>query len=72
MATNESGGGQRRANRRDAEAQEVETEATTSSETAERHEKISEDVDSVLDEIDQVLEENAEDFVKAYVQKGGQ
>ena len=26
----------------------------------------------VLDEIDDVLEENAEDFVRAYVQKGGQ
>jgi ubiquitin-like protein Pup len=26
----------------------------------------------LLDEIDEVLEENAEDFVRAYVQKGGQ
>jgi ubiquitin-like protein Pup len=25
-----------------------------------------------LDEIDEVLEENAEDFVRSYVQKGGQ
>jgi ubiquitin-like protein Pup len=25
-----------------------------------------------VDEIDDVLEENAEDFVRAYVQKGGQ
>ena len=30
------------------------------------------DVDAILDEIDDVLEENAEDFVRAYVQKGGQ
>lgn len=30
------------------------------------------DVDSILDEIDAVLEENAEDFVKSFVQKGGQ
>ena len=30
------------------------------------------DVDSILDEIDSVLEENAEDFVKSFVQKGGQ
>jgi len=29
-------------------------------------------VDSILDEIDSVLEENAEDFVKSFVQKGGQ
>lgn len=27
---------------------------------------------SLVDEIDDVLEENAEDFVRAYVQKGGQ
>lgn len=30
------------------------------------------DVDDLLDEIDGVLEENAEEFVKNYVQKGGQ
>ncbi|WP_086825147.1 MULTISPECIES: ubiquitin-like protein Pup [Allokutzneria] len=38
----------------------------------ERREKMGEDVDSILDEIDDVLEENAEDFVRAYVQKGGE
>ena len=38
----------------------------------ERREKLGEDVDAILDEIDEVLEENAEDFVRAYVQKGGQ
>lgn len=30
------------------------------------------DVDSLLDEIDQVLESNAEEFVRSFVQKGGQ
>lgn len=30
------------------------------------------EVDSVLDEIDGVLESNAEEFVKGFVQKGGQ
>ncbi len=30
------------------------------------------DVDSVLDEIDGVLESNAEEFVRSFVQKGGQ
>lgn len=29
-------------------------------------------VDSLLDEIDSVLETNAEEFVKGFVQKGGQ
>jgi ubiquitin-like protein Pup len=38
----------------------------------ERREQLNEDVDAILDEIDDVLEENAEDFVRAYVQKGGQ
>jgi ubiquitin-like protein Pup len=30
------------------------------------------DVSDLLDEIDLVLEENAEEFVKGFVQKGGQ
>ncbi len=38
----------------------------------ERREKMATETDDLLDEIDDVLEENAEDFVKAYVQKGGQ
>lgn len=29
-------------------------------------------LDSLLDEIDSVLESNAEEFVKGFVQKGGQ
>ena len=31
-----------------------------------------EEIDDLLDEIDSVLEENAEEFVKNYVQKGGE
>jgi ubiquitin-like protein Pup len=31
-----------------------------------------EEVDDLLDEIDEVLEQNAEDFVKSYIQKGGE
>ncbi len=50
----------------------VETEVDTGSEVSERHEKLTEDVDAILDEIDEVLESNAEDFVRAFVQKGGQ
>jgi len=34
--------------------------------------EIKDELDDLLDEIDSVLEENAEDFVKAYVQKGGE
>ena len=40
--------------------------------TSESGEKIKAELDDLLDEIDEVLETNAEDFVKSYVQKGGQ
>jgi ubiquitin-like protein Pup len=40
--------------------------------TTDRGEKLKEELDDLLDEIDEVLEENAEDFVRSYVQKGGQ
>jgi ubiquitin-like protein Pup len=69
MATKDTGG-QQKATRSREENEEI--EASVDSDVAERHEKMTEDVDSLLDEIDDVLEENAEDFVKAYVQKGGQ
>ena len=35
-------------------------------------EKLKEEMDDILDEIDSVLEENAEEFIKSYVQKGGE
>jgi ubiquitin-like protein Pup len=38
----------------------------------ERGEKLKEDIDDLLDEIDSVLEDNAEEFVRNYVQKGGE
>ena len=50
---------------------EEETVAPESA-VAERKEQLDEDIDAILDEIDDVLETNAEDFVKSYVQKGGQ
>lgn len=39
---------------------------------AKQGEEIKEDIDTLLDEIDSVLEVNAEEFVKSYVQKGGE
>lgn len=65
-------GGQTHGNRRDNDTDEAEVEESSGSDLKERHEKLSEDVDSLLDEIDDVLEENAEEFVKGYIQKGGQ
>jgi ubiquitin-like protein Pup len=40
--------------------------------STESGEKVKADLDDLLDEIDDVLETNAEDFVRSYVQKGGQ
>ncbi len=39
---------------------------------AERAEALKRGMDDVLGEIDSVLESNAEDFVRQYVQKGGE
>lgn len=39
---------------------------------ASKTEKLKEEMDDILDEIDSVLEENAEEFIKSYVQKGGE
>lgn len=41
-------------------------------EVIEKGNKIKKDVDDLLDKIDNILEENAEEFVKNYVQKGGE
>jgi ubiquitin-like protein Pup len=49
--------------------EEVVEEAPASTE---RGEKIKAELDDLLDEIDDVLETNAEEFVKSYVQKGGE
>jgi ubiquitin-like protein Pup len=38
----------------------------------EKGKKLKEDMDRLVDEIDDVLEENAEEFVKSYVQRGGE
>ena len=48
------------------EAEAGQTTATT------KGEKLKEEMDDILDEIDEVLEENAEEFIKSYVQKGGE
>ena len=40
--------------------------------TSEKGEALKAELDDLLDEIDDVLETNAEDFVRSYVQKGGQ
>ncbi len=51
---------------------EEQTEAADQTDVAERKEQLDEDIDAILDEIDEVLESNAEDFVKSFIQKGGE
>ena len=49
-----------------------EDEAGADAAGQERRDKLATETDDLLDEIDGVLETNAEDFVRSYVQKGGQ
>jgi ubiquitin-like protein Pup len=48
------------------------TEGASQSDVSERKEQLDEDIDAILGEIDDVLETNAEDFVKSFIQKGGE
>ena len=48
------------------------SETTPVSVDATKGDQLKADLDDLLDEIDEVLEENAEEFVRNYVQKGGQ
>jgi ubiquitin-like protein Pup len=57
--------------RKSTETEEV-TETTPETDVAERKEALDGDIDAILDEIDDVLEVNAEDFVKSFIQKGGE
>jgi ubiquitin-like protein Pup len=47
-------------------------EARANPELPKKGKKIKEELDKILDEIDDILEENAEEFVKSYVQRGGE
>ncbi len=52
--------------------QQTKDEAKPNPKVVEAGKKIKEDIDKLVDEIDNVLEQNAEEFVKNYVQKGGE
>lgn len=47
-------------------------EVKANPETIRKGKELKGNIDEVLDKIDDVLEENAEEFVKNYIQKGGQ
>ncbi|HLK44940.1 MAG TPA: ubiquitin-like protein Pup [Acidimicrobiales bacterium] len=58
--------------RKPARERTAETVEETEPASAERGERLKADLDELLDEIDEVLEDNAEEFVRNYVQKGGE
>jgi len=47
-------------------------EADEAAASTERGDRLKAEIDDLLDEIDEVLEDNAEEFVRNYVQKGGE
>ena len=55
----------RRTKRKDADDEVAEEIPTV-------EKKNTDEIDSLIDEIDEVLEENAEEFVRSFVQKGGE
>jgi prokaryotic ubiquitin-like protein Pup len=58
--------------RKPVKERQAETAPETEAASTERGERLKADLDELLDEIDEVLEDNAEEFVRNYVQKGGQ
>ncbi len=53
-----------------SEVKSDEVEETT--QPSEKAQALKAEMDDLLDEIDEVLEDNAEEFVRNYVQKGGE
>lgn len=57
---------------RKAKPEQTQTEEVVEEQPVKSDEALKEELDAMLDEIDSVLEENAEQFVQNYVQKGGE
>jgi ubiquitin-like protein Pup len=67
MPTRDTGDQQRKS--RDTSADQAEDTAAPESDLAARKEALDADIDAILDD---ALETNAEEFVRGFVQKGGQ
>jgi len=63
---------QQKKERRTGKAVEETDGDGASAKLAKKGKKLAADAEKILDEIDAVLEENAEEFVKNYVQRGGE
>ena len=69
MPTREPGEQQHRSRSTDDQVEET---TETSGDLAARKEALDADIDAILDDIDEALETNVEEFVRGFVQKGGQ
>jgi prokaryotic ubiquitin-like protein Pup len=65
-------GGQQQRNPRKSTEEEELTDVQTDEDAQARKAALDEDVDALLDEIDETLESNSEEFVRGFVQKGGE
>lgn len=63
---------EREQKRKAAPQRTEQTETADVNASTEAGDKLKAEMDELLDEIDGVLETNAEDFVKSYIQKGGE
>lgn len=73
MANKPSGGGSEQKKKATQKNDGGEGDAgQASAEVVAKGEELKEDIDELLDEIDEVLETNAEEFIRSYVQKGGE
>jgi ubiquitin-like protein Pup len=70
MATRDSGDQRKVAREREDAGQDGAPQAE--SDVAERKAALDDDIDAILSDIDEVLESNAEEFVRGFVQKGGE
>ena len=61
-----------RTRKQKSNTERIKEEVVVETKVVPKGEKLKADLDDLLNEIDEVLESNAEDFVKSYVQKGGQ
>ena len=61
-----------RVQKQKSNSERVEEEVVSSDASSQQGETLKAELDDLLDEIDDVLESNAEDFVKSYIQKGGE
>jgi prokaryotic ubiquitin-like protein Pup len=63
---------QKRKETKSIKPQEAEAQELRNSQLTKRGEQLKKEMDALVDDIDGLLEENAEEFVASYVQRGGQ